>query len=200
MVLLEELRGIGQAYAMSLDLAERGSAVRLLDAVERELGRPSILVNNAAYWGEASFRDITEDIIDAHTAVNVRATLILSAEFARRVEGSGYGRIISLVSGQDHSGEVNNLPYGATKGVISAMTRYLALEVASLGITVNALDPGPTDTGWMTASGKEEIRRHSPMDRLGQPEDAARVVAFLASDEAGWITGQVIRADGGFPV
>lgn len=197
--LLDELERCGPAASMALDLAEAGSAVRLLDAVEETLGRPSLLVNNAAYWKAASFRTLTEDLVNAHMAVNVRAPLMLSAEFLRRIEGAGWGRIISLVSGQDHSGEIDNLPYGATKGAISAMTRYLALEAAPLGVTVNAVDPGPTDTGWMTDSERDEIRHWSPMGRLGLPDDAARVVAFLASEDAGWITGQVIRSDGGFP-
>lgn len=198
--LAEELADLGPVAHMPLNLAEPGSASRLIDTVENQLGRPSVLVNNAAHWESASFRDLTEAIIDAHMAVNVRGTLMLSAEFARRIQNDGYGRIISLVSGQDHHGEPDNLPYGATKGAISAMTRYLAVELAPLNITVNALDPGPTDTGWMEPEVKEGIRQMSPMGRIGQPEDAARVVAFLASEEAQWVTGQVIRADGGFPL
>lgn len=137
----------------------------------------------------SSFRSLTEELLDAHAAVTVHATLMLSVEFTRRLDGHGWGRIIRLDSGQDYGGEINNLP----KGAISAMTRYLALEVAPLGITVNALDPGLTD-----ADVKHEILQMSPMERLGMLEDAARTVAFLASDDAAWITGQIIRADGGF--
>lgn len=197
-LLSEMTAGGARVAAMPLDLAGSGAAVRLFDAVEQELGKPSILVNNAAYWAPSSFRDVTEELIDAHTAINVRGTIMVSCEFARRIEEDGWGRIISLVSGQDHGGEPGNLPYGASKGAVSAMTRYLATELAPMGITVNALDPGPTDTGWMTPDVQDEIRRLSPMDRLGRPEDAAKTVAFLASDDAAWITGQIIRADGGF--
>lgn len=199
--LLAELRATGvPAAAMAVDLGNPGAAPRLLDAVQRELGAPAILVNNATHWEPASFRDLTEAVVDAHTAVNVRGTLMLSVEFARRTEGSGWGRIISLVSGQDRSGEAENLPYGATKGAISAFTRYLAVEVAPLGITVNAVDPGPTDTGWMDATLKQELLQVAPTGRLGRPEDAARLIAFLASDAAEWITGQVIHSDGAHPL
>ena len=163
------------------------------------MGTPAILVNNAAHWEASNYRTINASILDAHIDVNVRATILLSAEFVRRREGLGFGRVISLVSGNDHGGEVDNLAYGASKGAVSAMTRYLALEAAPLGITVNALDPGPTDTGWMDTVLQREILAASPMGRIGQPEDAARLVGFLASEESGWVTGQVIRSDGGFP-
>lgn len=196
--LLEELRASVPAASMALDLGERGSAGRLLDVVEATLGVPTILVNNAAHWAASNFRDITESTIDDHVAVNLRGTLMLTAEFARRAEGRGWGRIVSLVSGQDHSGEPNNLAYGASKGAVSAFTRYLATELAPLGMTVNAVDPGPTDTGWMDPALKQELLGVSLTGRLGRGQDAARLVAFLASDAAEWITGQVMQSDGGF--
>lgn len=197
--ILAELRALGGIDALAWDLSGRGSAGPLLEAVEQQIGLPQVLINNAAYWAPSSFRDLTEDLLEAHIAVNVRAPLMLSAEFLRRQQAGGYGRIVSLVSGNDHSGEVNNLAYGSTKGAISAMTRYLALEAAPLGVTVNAIDPGPTDTGWMDQETRHEVLQLSPMGRLGQPRDAARLAAFLVSDEAAWITGQIIRSDGGFP-
>lgn len=103
-----------------------------------------------------------------------------------------------MVSGQDKGPMPGELAYVATKGAISAFTVSLAAEVASLGITVNAVDPGPTDSGWMTGELKESLLQKSPTGRIGQPEDAARLVAFLASDDAQWITGQIIHSDGGF--
>jgi len=90
------------------------------------------------------------------------------------------------------------LAYVATKGALDAFTVTLAAEVASRGITVNAVDPGPTDTGWMSEEVKQTLLPRFPMGRVGQPEDAARLIAFLASKDAGWITGQIIRSTGGF--
>jgi 3-oxoacyl-[acyl-carrier protein] reductase len=111
--------------------------------------------------------------------------------------GSG-GRIVNLTSGQGRGPMPGKLAYVATKGAIEAFTTTLAAEVAPRGITVNAVDPGPTDTGWITGEVREHILSRSPMGRIGQPEDAARLIAFLASEEAGWVTGQIIRSTGGF--
>ena len=90
------------------------------------------------------------------------------------------------------------LAYAATKGAISAFTLSLSAELAPLGITVNAVNPGPTDTGWMNEEIKQELLPKFPSGRIGIPEDAARLVAFLASEEAEWITGQVLNSEGGF--
>ncbi len=93
---------------------------------------------------------------------------------------------------------VGELAYIATKGAVEALTVTLAAELAGRGITVNAVDPGPTDSGWMTAEVKQELLTLSSRGRLGLPADAARLVAFLASDEAAWISGQIIHSRGGF--
>ncbi|SFG33094.1 Enoyl-(Acyl carrier protein) reductase [Sporolactobacillus nakayamae] len=90
------------------------------------------------------------------------------------------------------------LAYATTKGAVDAMTITLSAELASLGITVNAINPGPTDTGWMTKEIKNELLSKFPLGRIGQPTDAAKVVKFLVSDEADWITGQTIHSEGGF--
>jgi 3-oxoacyl-[acyl-carrier protein] reductase len=93
---------------------------------------------------------------------------------------------------------LGELAYAATKGAIEALTVTLAAEVGGKGITVNAVNPGPTDTGWMTEELRRELSEKFPTERVGEPEDAARLVAFLAGDEARWITGQVIHSEGGF--
>jgi 3-oxoacyl-[acyl-carrier protein] reductase len=92
----------------------------------------------------------------------------------------------------------SELAYAATKGAVEAFTLSLAAGVAAKGITVNAVNPGPTDTGWMTTELAARLTRAFPAGRLGQPEDAARLVAFLAGDDAEWITGQIIHSEGGF--
>ena len=91
----------------------------------------------------------------------------------------------------------HELAYAATKGGVDAFTLSLSAATAGRGITVNAVDPGPTDTGWLRAEQRAGLLARAPMGRLGAPQDAARVVAFLASEEAGWVTGQVIRSRGG---
>lgn len=196
--LLEELRGAGvQAETRELDLSLPESPERLLDAVAERLGSPSILVNNAAYSTRDGYEVLDTATLDAHYAVNLRATALLSVMFARRFDGDA-GRIINLTSGQSLGPMPGELAYAATKGAIEAFTRTLAAEVGHKGITVNAVNPGPTDTGPRPGYLRRELSSRFPTGRVGRPEDAARLVAFLASGEAAWITGQVIHSEGGF--
>jgi 3-oxoacyl-[acyl-carrier protein] reductase len=156
-------------------------------------------VNNAVHDDTtAPFDQLDAQTLDTYYAVNIRGTMLLSIEFAKRFTGSAGGRIINLTSGQGRGAMPGKLAYAATKGAMEAFTVTLAVEVAPRGITVNAVDPGPTDTGWMTEEDKQELLPRFPMGRIGQPEDAARLIAFLAGEEAGWITGQIIHSTGGF--
>jgi len=197
--LLEELRGAGvRAGAMELDLSLTESPERLLDAVTELLGPLSILVNNAAHSTRDGYKALDAATLDAHYAVNLRATALLSVVFAQRFDGETGGRIVNLTSGQSLGPMPGELAYAATKGAIEAFTRTLAAEVGHKGMTVNAVNPGPTDTGWMTEELRQELSAKFSARRVGEPEDAARLVAFLASDEAAWITGQVIHSEGGF--
>jgi 3-oxoacyl-[acyl-carrier protein] reductase len=197
--LMEEIRSLGvQCESMELDLSQPDAPRKLLDEVQNKLGSPSILVNNATHSVDVDFRSIDADILNAHYNVNVRGTCLLTVEFARLIEGKHGGRIINMVSGQDKSPEPGNLAYVATKGAVSTFTKSVAIELAPLKITVNAVDPGPTNTGWMNSELKEELLPKFPMGRLGEPRDAAKLVIFLASEESEWITGQIIHSDGGF--
>jgi 3-oxoacyl-[acyl-carrier protein] reductase len=197
--LVEELRGAGvRAEGMELDLSLPDSPEKLLDAVSGRLGPPSILVNNAAYSTRDSFENLDAETLDAHYAVNLRATALLSVGFARRYPGGPGGRIINLTSGQSLGPMPGELAYAATKGAIEALTVTLAAEVGHKGITVNAVNPGPTDTGWMTEELKRELEPKFSLGGIGEPEDVARLVAFLVGDEARWITGQIIHSEGGF--
>jgi 3-oxoacyl-[acyl-carrier protein] reductase len=196
--LLEELRGAGvRAEAIKLDLSLPGSPECLLDVVIELLGPPSILVNNAAYSTRDGYGTLDAAILDAHYAVNLRATALLSVLFTRRFEGE-HGRIINLTSGQSLGPMPGELAYAATKGAIEAFTRTLAAEIGHKGITVNAVNPGPTDTDWISEDLRSELSSRFPFGRVGEPDDAARLVAFLAGDEAAWITGQTIHSEGGF--
>ncbi|MCM3693712.1 SDR family oxidoreductase [Neobacillus niacini] len=185
---------------LEVDLADSSSSYKLLDAVAAEIGSPTILVNNAAYSSRDGYMNLDAKTLDDHYAVNMRATFLLSVEFARRFSQSqkAMGRIINLTSGQALGPMAGELAYASTKGAISAFTLSLSAEVAPLGITVNAVNPGPTDTGWMNEEIKQAILPKFPSGRIGLPEDAARLVAFLASEEAAWITGQIFNSEGGF--
>ncbi|HEY8342411.1 MAG TPA: SDR family oxidoreductase [Calditerricola sp.] len=198
-MLEEELARLGVRCArMELDLSRPEAPETLLDAVEQQLGPPSILVNNACHSASDGWDRLDAAGLDVHFAVNVRATVLLSVAFARRFRGTSGGRIINLTSGQSRGPMPKEIAYATTKGAIDAFTVTFAAAVASRGITVNAVNPGPTDTGWMTEQVKAELLPRFPMGRVGQPEDAARLIRFLASDEAEWITGQILHSDGGF--
>lgn len=195
-----ELREHGvNVESMGLDLSKRDAPERLLERVQHMTGQLSILVNNATHCVEMSHEQLTSDSLDEHYAVNVRGTCMLSVAFARHLKKkASSGRIINFVSGQDKSPQPGNLPYITTKGAISAFTTSFATEVASHHITVNAIDPGPTNSGYMDHATQDFLKPKFPTGRIGMPEDAARLVNFLASDAASWITGQIIHSDGGF--
>lgn len=198
---LKEINNYGvRCESLEIDLADKKSVSALMHKVKSLLGTPTILVNNAAYSSRDGYENLDADILDRHYEVNVRAACLLSVEFVKHLEKESinYGRIINITSGQAQGPMLNELAYVASKGAITAFTLTLSAEVAPLGITVNAVNPGPTDTGWMTDEIKQTLVPKFPSGRLGQPEDAARLVAFLASKEAGWITGQVINSEGGF--
>src|SRR6185503_18693886 len=172
--------GIGRAVCHAL--AARGAVVAC-----------SVLPGSTA--GEADLHAVP---LDAHWAVNVRAPALLSCALARTHPRGTPGRIVNLISGQFLGPMPGELAYTASKGALQAFTVQLAAEVAPLGITVNAVGPGPNDTGWIDDALRAELLPKFPMGRIGRPGDAAALVAFLCSDEAGWITGQVVHAEGGF--
>ena len=177
------------------DLADPGAPQALLDEVASVLGPVTVLVNNAAHSARDGYAVLDAATIDAHLAVNVRATMLLSALVART---GAPGRIVSLTSGQFLGPMPGELAYTASKGAIDAFTRQLASEVAALGMTVNAVGPGPNDTGWIDDENRRSITARFPLGRIGTPADVAPLVGWLCSAEAGWVTGQVIHAEGGF--
>ncbi|NBJ71447.1 SDR family oxidoreductase [Roseburia sp. 1XD42-34] len=198
--LCEKLNGFGvRSDHMQLDLSLEESPNKLLNTVHNKLGTASILVNNATYEAPTNFRTLTPETLDIHYQVNNRGTLLLSVEFAKRYEqqfqNKKDGRIINLVS---KGPDPNNIAYIATKGMTIAATEPLSVALAPIGITVNSIDPGPTDIGWMNEEIKSNLLPLFPSGRLGRPEDAAKLITFLASDDSYWITGQTIRSEGGF--
>lgn len=195
--LQQELEAVGvRAAQAEVDFANPDAAKRVMDLTEDVLGSPSILVNNAVHSVKADVMTLDAASLDAHYAVNVRALALLSVEFARRFRGSRGGRIINMTSGQRMMPMPHTIAYATTKGAVEAFTTSLAEGVAHMGITVNAIDPGGTDTGWMSDDLKSAILENSAFGRIGQPDDAARLITFLASEAGEWITGQVIRSRG----
>ena len=195
--IVDRLRAIGvQSHGFEIDLAHPDGPRTLFQLAREQFGHIDILVNNAAYSTECKIDDMRAEDLDRHYAVNLRAMMLLCAEFVRYFPTKGVGRIINLTSGQGLGPLPNELAYAATKGGVDAFTLSLSAVVARRGITVNAVDPGPTDTGWMSEELRGSLLNNTPMDRLGMPLDAARLIVFLASEESRWVTGQVIRSRG----
>lgn len=199
-VLSNKIKNMGvRCHHMEIDLSKPDAPTTILNRTEETLGVASVLINNATYEKPTDFRTLTAEVLDRHYQINNSGPILLSTEFAKRFEraflGKSGGKIINLVS---KGPDPNNLAYIASKGMIIALTEPLSVGLAPIGITVNSVDPGPTDSGWMNKTTKESLSRLFPTGNVGKPEDAARLVKFLASDESAWITGQVIKSEGGF--
>jgi 3-oxoacyl-[acyl-carrier protein] reductase len=187
------------AEAIPCDLAAAGAASALLDEVAARLDAvPAVLVNNAAFEIRAGFAELDEGMLDTHYAVNVRAPVLLSCELARRHPRGEPGRIVCLTSGQSSGPMIGELPYAVTKGALETFVEQVAPELMALGITINAVNPGVTDTGWIGDEIRGSVLARMPAGRIGQAEDAARLIGWLCSDDAAWVTGQVISSEGGF--
>jgi 3-oxoacyl-[acyl-carrier protein] reductase len=142
---------------------------------------------------------LTAAEIDLSFAVNARATMLLVKLFAAHHDGAHAGRVVLMTSGQHRGPMPGELPYIASKGALHQLTASLAAHLAPRGITINTVDPGATDTGWADERVRAEVLAQAPMGRWGQPDDAARLVCWLAGPDAGWVTGQVIVSSGGGP-
>lgn len=176
------------------DLERPENAEAVFNAVEGQLGPVSALVLCHCESVDSGILDTTVESFDRHFAVNARATWLLIREFARRYRGrAGEGRIVALTS--DHT--AGNLPYGASKGALDRITLAAARELAHLGVTANVVNPGATDTGWMTPETTAAVLERTPGGRIGTPTDAANLVSFLCSPGGGWINGQLLHSDGG---
>ena len=195
-------RGIGAAIAEVL--ATEGAAVRAaVGRVTAEFGPPDILVNNAGIDVVEPFVDSAEETWDKIIAVNLRGTITVTRAVLDAMIERGGGRIIHIESDAGRVGSSGEVVYSATKGGVIAFGKALAREVAGHGITVNSVCPGPTDTALLdqVAAYSQKLRdglsRAIPLRRVGQPADIAPAVAFLASDEAAYITGQTLSVSGG---
>ena len=194
--LVAELDALGaRTIALDADLADPSVPGRLVAEASAALGPISALVLSHAESVDSGILDTSVESFDRHFAVNTRASWLLLQAFAAQVPIAG-GRVVALTS--DHV--VGNVPYGASKGALDRIVIASARELAPLGITANLVNPGPVDTGWMDDETRAALTAAQPTGRLGTPDDAARLVRFLVSDEARWVTGQLIMSDGGFSI
>ena len=180
------------------DISQLGEAERLVGATVTRFGRLDILVTSSALNYTRAIVDTTEDEIDTVIRTNARGPL-LAARAAARAFGPEGGRIVTLSATAARRGRPHRSVYAATKGAVEAMSRVLAVELAPRKITVNCVAPGLTDTPMLVGDRADASRiRQIPMGRIGHPEEVAAVVLFLASDDAGWVTGQTVDATGGY--
>jgi 3-oxoacyl-[acyl-carrier protein] reductase len=187
----------GLAGHLEADLAGPEAPDAVLAAARLALGHVDVLVANHAASVAGTLEEVTAASLDRALVVNVRATLLLVQAFAAGFEGD-HGRVVLMTSGQGRGPMPSELPYVASKAALSGSVTTLADHLAARGITVNAINPGPTDTGWAPEEVVSRVEAAMPRGRWGTPDDAARLVAWLASEESAWVTGQVIDSDGGF--
>ncbi len=181
------------------DLGDPESPARILQKAIATFGSVDAIVINHAHGSNQSLETVTAQELDRAWAVNGRAAALLAQAFAAHYDDArGNGRIILFTSGQHLGPMPGELPYVMSKGAVHQMTRTLADELADRGITVNAINPGPVDTGWASDDLRDRVRSAFPAGRWGRPEDIAPIVAWLLSEESAWLTGQVIDAEGGF--
>ena len=186
------------------DLSDPDAPSRLIELAAATSRFLDILIcNHARSGGDGPLGNLTAGMLDAHWAVNTRASILLAQAFAAQHEDSRPGgRIVFMTSGQDLGPMTGEVAYAASKGALASITQTLADQLAERRITVNTVNPGPVDTGYAAFADQpdahEIVRRHFPSGRWGTPDDPARLIAWLVTDEAAWITGQVINSEGGF--
>ena len=182
------------------DLSDPDAPARLIESAAETSRFLDVLVcNHARSGGDGPLGSLTAAMLDAHWAANTRSSILLAQAFAAQHDDRRPGgRIVFMTSGQDLGPMTGEVAYAASKGALASVTRTLADQLADRGITVNTVNPGPVDTGYAPPNVHEAVRRHFPQGRWGAPDDPARLIAWLVTDEAAWITGQVINTEGGF--
>ncbi len=201
--ILAEIRDIGgRAEHAEADFLNPAAPRLVVAKAVEAFGHIDILIVNHAYStrhpaGALKTDSLSVEEIDRHLLVNVRASLLLVATFAHQHDGRPGGRVILMTSGRHLAPMPLELAYAASKGALHQLTASLSDALIDHGITVNTVNPGGTDTGWPSPEERQAVLSRLPKGRWGRPDDAARLTAWLVSDEAEWITGQVINSEGG---
>lgn len=197
---VEELGGLGARLDhVEADFADPDTPRKVIDHAVQRFGAVDVLIANHARSAPGRLTEVSSAELDLAWAVNARASVLLTQAYAEQHDDSRRdGRVLLFTSGQHRGPMADELPYAISKGAIHQMTASLADALADRSITVNAVNPGPVDTGWPDDELRQQLRSAFPSGRWGQPEDIARIVSWLASSESAWLTGQVIDAEGGF--
>lgn len=183
----------------SADLADPAAPDRLMAEAVKQFGHVDILIcNHARSGGDGALGELTAEMLDTHWAVNTRSSLLLAQAFAAQHDGRPGGRVILMTSGQAMGPMPGEVAYAASKAALAGITLTLADQLSDAGITVNTINPGPVDTGYLTPEVTEQIAPMAPFGRIGTPDDPARLIEWLVSDAGRWVTGQVINTEGGF--
>jgi 3-oxoacyl-[acyl-carrier protein] reductase len=189
----------GRALAVKADVSDPVAVKTMFDTAEREFGGADVLVNNAGIMLLSPIADTTDELFDRQIAINLKGVLNGMREASKRLRNGG--RIISFSSSVVGLYQPTYAVYAATKAGVEAMTHVLSKELRGRHITVNAVAPGPTATELFLKGKPQEVIDHisklAPLERLGQPEDIANAVAFLAGPDGAWVNGQVLRVNGG---
>ena len=180
------------------DLGTEGGPRTVIEAAVAALGHLDVLVCNQAHGGDAvSLRTATAETLDTHWQVNARASLLLTQAFAEQHDGRGGGRVVWMTSGQELGPMPDNLAYVVSKAALAGATASVAAELAEARILLNTINPGPVNTGYLDDASDAVLARF-PARRAGRPDDPARLIAWLVSDEGEWMVGQVLHSEGGF--
>jgi 3-oxoacyl-[acyl-carrier protein] reductase len=197
---IDELGGLGdQLDHIEADFADPDAPRLVINYAVDRFGAVDVLVANHARSAPGGLTEITSTDLDLAWAVNGRACVLLAQAYAEQHDDSRPdGRVLLFTSGQHRGPMAGELPYAISKGAVHQMTASLADALADRAITVNAINPGPVDTGWPSDALRDRLRPAFPTGRWGQPDDIAKIVGWLTSPESAWLTGQVIDAEGGF--